>query len=100
MSSAGHELDQLVRQWLSALESSDWMTLLLFLRALMLRTLRLLMVLLVVTALPPVGAELSAQAEAQQQWISKAKKKGGARKAPKHRHHHHAHQLQQAAPLA
>ncbi len=76
------------------------MTLLLFVRALMLWTLRLLMVLLVVTALPPVSAELSTQAEAQQQWISKAKKKGGKGKAPKHRHHHHAHQLQQAAPLA
>lgn len=66
----------------------------------MVRTLRLLMVLLVVTALPPVGAELSAQTEAQQQWISKAKKKGGKGKAPKHRHHHRAHQLQEAAPLA
>ena len=65
----------------------------------MLRTLRLLMVLVVVTALPPVGAELSAQAEAHQQWISKAKKKSGKGKAPKH-HHHHAQHLLQAAPLA
>jgi|LauGreDrversion4_2_1035121.scaffolds.fasta_scaffold07925_3 predicted transcriptional regulator len=65
----------------------------------MLRSLRLLMVLVVVTALPPVGAELSAQAEAQQEWISKAKKKkSGKGKAPKH--HHHAHQLRQAVPLA
>ena len=64
----------------------------------MLRSLRLLMVLAVVTALPPVDAELSVQAEAQQEWISKAKKKGGKSKAPKH--HHHAHQLGEVTPLA
>ena len=65
----------------------------------MLRSLRLLMVLAVVTALPPVDAELSVQAEAQQDWISKAKKKkGGKGKVPKH--HHHAHQLGEVAPLA
>ena len=64
----------------------------------MLRSLRLLMVLAVVTALPPVGVELSVQVEAQQEWISKAKKKGGKGKPPKH--HHHAHQLGEVAPLA
>jgi len=73
-----------------------------FLSALMLRPLRLLMALLVVMALPPVGAELSAQAEVQQQWISKAKKKAGKSKTHKHHHHHHhgALQLDASAPLA
>jgi len=70
-----------------------------FLRALMLRPLRLLMALLVVMALPPVGAELSAQAEVQQQWISKAKKKAGKSKTHKHHHHHH-HRALHSAPLA
>lgn len=69
------------------------------LRALMVRSLRLLVVLVAFTVVQPVGAEQLAHIEVQEQWISKAKKKGGKSKTPKH-HHHQALQLDAAAPLA